>query len=317
MLKKRCIREDDFERGLKMKTIFKNTFYVLSVLMLYTQVVAQADTLQIEKFSTPIKMANRISQPINVTFASSGRWKLLVETMDPLVRNQENPNYSIPITRVELAELGGRVISNLDVGKILEVKTGIIPGVNSVNIALNALTSEADRAGNYVADLKFTLINLDNNTTTEGIYNFRFVEDEIAKIDFSTNVVNLKLDKEKILTKGASQNLLSPVGLYVTSNKDWKLYVRNLSSIKDTNLTYFYRVLGGDSSVNCNLTNDYVLLSDIPVLIASGKSTIDAGMNCLTKKMVNIDYKIKGPEGQFIKAGTKTTQLEYRLETEN
>lgn len=180
---------------------------------MYTQIVVYADTLKVEKFSTPIKIANKISQPVNISFATSGKWKLFVESMDSQIHNQENPGYSIPITRLELAELGGRVISNFDTGKVLEATSGIIGGVNSVNIALNSIIFDSDRAGDYIADLKFTLKNLDNNTTTEEFYNFRFTQDEIAKIDFTNKVVNLKLDKDKILQKNSSQNLLTPVAM--------------------------------------------------------------------------------------------------------
>lgn len=300
-----------------MKIILKRIFYILFIFALYTQIVVYADTLKVEKFSTPIKIANKISQPVNISFATSGKWKLFVESMDSQIHNQENPGYSIPITRLELAELGGRVISNFDTGKVLEATSGIIGGVNSVNIALNSIIFDSDRAGDYIADLKFTLKNLDNNTTTEEFYNFRFTQDEIAKIDFTNKVVNLKLDKDKILQKNSSQNLLTPVGLYVSSNKDWKLYIRSLADNKDKNLRYFMKVLGGDPSINYNLTSDYIPITENTIFIASGKATTNNTLNYLDKKLINIDYMVKGPEDKFIKAGSKSTEFEYRLETEN
>ena len=279
-------------------------------------ITAQAGTLKIEKFTQPIKLTNKISQPINLSFATQGNWKLLVETLDSRIINQDNPNYSIPITRLELAELGGHPISNFDTGKTIEIKSGNMSGVNNINLALNAIIQDCDRPGNYVADVKFTLIG-ENATTAEDIYCFRFRQEEIASISFSNKTTNLLINKENLLQKNSSQNLSSPLGLYISSNKDWKLYIKKLPDSKDATLSYFVRVLGGDQSVKCNATNEYIAMTDNSILLASGKSTINDVTSCLNKKLINIDYMIKGPENKFIPAGSCSEEFEYRLETED
>lgn len=200
-------------------------------------------------------------------------------------------------------------------GRILEVRNGATLGSNNVNLALNVISFDSDRPGNYTTTVKFTLIN-QNSNVTEDIYNLRFIKNEIASIDFPNRVVKLTLNKDKILQKNSSQNLPSPVGLYVKSNKDWKLYIRKLPDNQNKELSYFIRVLGGDQSISCNASNDYTLLTENPMLIASGKATINEMMNCLDRKLINIDYMVKGPEDKFISAGAKTEEFEYRLETE-
>lgn len=180
---------------------------------------------------------------------------------------------------------------------------------------MNTISFDSDRPGNYAVALKFTLIN-QNSTITEGVYNFRFLKNEIASIEFPNRMVRLSLNKDKILQKSSSQTLPSPVGIYISSNKDWKLYIRRLPNSQDKELNYFVKVLGGDQSINCNAIDEYIPLVDAPILLATGKATINEMMNCLDRKLINIDYMIKGPDNKFISAGTRTEEFEYRLETE-
>ena len=298
-----------------MKLLSKNLLYMLFVFVFLIQIPARAVSLRVEKFSMPINFSNKISQPLNLAFSAEGNWRLLVEVMDSQIRNQDNLSYSIPVTRLELAQLGGTPISNFDVGKVIEIKSGDIVGAN-LNLALNMINFDCDRPGNYVADVKFTLVGQDSSIA-EDIYSFRFTKDEICSIDFSNRVTRLSLEKDKILQKGSTQNLSSPLGLYISSNKDWKLFVRRISGTKDTTLDYFFKVLGGDQSINCNMTNEYIHMTEDPILVATGKSTINDSMNCLEKKLINIDYQIKGPQDKFIPAGSRSEEFEYSLETED
>lgn len=298
-----------------MNLLFKRTVYALTACLLLLQTATHAATLRVEKFSMPVKLPNKVSQPINLMFSSEGSWKLLAEVMDSQIRNQDNPSYSIPVTRLELSHLGGTPISNFDSGKVIEIKSGDINGApNNLNLALNMINFDSDRPGNYVADVKFTLVD-QNNAIAEDIYSFRFMKDEICSIDFSNRVTRLSMEKDKILQKGSTQNLQCPLGLYVTSNKDWKLFVRRIPNSRDNTLNYFVKVLGGDQSVNCNTTNEYLHMTETPLLLATGKSTINDAMNCLDKKLINIDYQVKGPEDRFMPAGSRSEEFEYSLET--
>lgn len=298
-----------------MKFKFKKVLYLL-ILLMPMQLSAIGETLKVEKMCNPICIANKVSQPVNLSFITQGNWKLLAESVDSQIVNQDNPAFSLPITRLELAELNGLPISNFGTGKVLEVKNGGTLGVNNLNLALNVLSSDSDRPGNYTACIKFTLLD-QNSTATERIYNLRFVKNEISSIDFPNRMVRLSLNKDKILQKNSSQNLPFPFGVYVKSNKDWKLYIRRIGSSQEKELNYFVKVIGGDQDINCNITNEYVSITENPILLASGKATINDMMNCLDRKLINIDYMVKGPENKFISAGVKTEDFEYRLETEN
>jgi len=299
-----------------MYLLYKRILYITLGIILLLPMNAYAGNIKVEKFSSPIKFANKISQPVNLSFAAEGNWKLLVQALDCKIVNQDNPSTSIPITRLELAELGGNPIAYFDAGKVIEIKSGSSVGINNINLALNVISQDCDRPGNYVADVKFTLIG-QNSVTSEDIYSFRFRQDEISSIVFSNRILNLSIDKNKILQKGSKQSLPMPLGMYISSNKNWKLYVRKLPDSKNTELSYSVKVLGGDQAINFNVTNEYILMNENSILLASGKSTINEAMNCLDKKLVNIDYQVKGPDDKFISSGSRSEDFEYRLETED
>lgn len=300
-----------------MDLISKLLLYsIMASFIFFLPISVHAGTLRVEKFSMPIKLANKISQPINLSFMATGNWKLIVQSLDNRITNQDYPNCALPITRLELAQMSGTPITNFDTGKTIEIKSGDLLGVNNLNLALNTITYDSDRPGNYVADIKFTLIDK-NSIVAEDIYSLRFMKDEITKMDFSNRITHLKIDRDKILQKNSTQNLPTPLGLYISSNKDWKLYIRKLSNSSDKKLSYFVKVLGGDQSINYNQTPQYIPMTNNPILLASGKATINNVMNCLDKKLINIDYMIKGPENEFIPAGSRSEEFEYRLETEH
>ena len=299
-----------------MKPSYKLLIFFIAMLF-STNITFASGNLQIQKFSTPIKIPNKISQPINVTFATDGNWKLFAEPLDPQIRNIDNPNYTLPITRLEVSQIGGAPISHFDMGKSYEIKNGISAGVENLNLALNVINYDADYPGSYVTDIKFTLMNNDS-VVSEEIYTLRFNQETISSIDFSNRNINLKLEKEKILQKNSSQNLLTPFGVYVASNKNWKLFLKGTPTDANKNLRYFVKTVNGsDGSVECLQSNEYIQMTPNQILLAKGKSTINQNTNSLDKKIVNIDYLVKGPEDNFIPAGTTTEQFEYILETED
>ena len=166
--------------------------------------------------------------------------------------------------------------------------------------------NEGDYPGNYFADVKFTLIDK-NAVAAKELYTMRFMQDEIAKIDFSKTLVNLSIDKEKVLARNSSQSLPIPLGLYVSSNKNWKLYIRRVNNNPDKTFRYFVKVLpSADSAISCNSTNEFILLQNTPLLLAMGKSTINDAIKSLDRKLINVDYMINGPEYSFIPAGSKS-----------
>lgn len=297
-----------------MDLLYKKLLYFMVINIFLLTLPVMAGSLRVTNFSSPISFANKVSQPINIIFSSQGNWKILVQAIEPQVFNQ-NSNYSLPITRLELAELGGNPIVTFDVGKIIELKSGTSCGINNLNLALNLTTFDNDRPGYYITGIKFTLIDK-NSVVAEDIYNLGFMKNEISSIEFANRVTNVSIDKDKILLKNFTQRLSNPVGVYVSSNKDWKLYVKKMYG-KTNTYSYLVKVLGADPSIKCNSSGDYVLLNDNSVLLASGKATTNDTMNRLDKRFINIDYMIKSPENKIVPAGSCTEEFEYKLETEN
>ena len=297
----------------------KNKYLSISLLLfvLYiTYLPASASAIRIDTLSMPIKTSNRLLQPINIAISADGTWKLFVEALNNQIINQDHPNYFIPLSRVELSELNGSPIAQFNTGKVIEVFAPSPTAINNMNLSLNLLSSDCDRAGDYSLDIKFTLVD-GNSNTSDYVYTFRFNNEEISSIDFTEKAVNLSLDRNKILAKNASQNLNTPLGIYVSSNKDWKLFVRKASSNDEANIKTFVKTLGGDSSISCNTTNEYISINGNPILLASGKATINNYSNLLDKKLINIDYMVRGPKDKFIPAGSYNEELEYLLQTED
>ena len=108
-----------------------------------------------------------------------------------------------------------------------------------------------------------------------------------------------------------------PLTLYITSNKDWRLYVkRNSNDINDNlKITPFIKVLNATNEINTYLKNNFTILNNDEILIASGKATFNDALKKLDKQYINLDYLICGPKDKFLKPGSKLEEFEYRLET--
>lgn len=296
--------------------IYIRNFIVTCFLFLLSLLPASAGAIKVQTFGSPINLINKISQPVNISILNSSTWKILIQALEPSILNQNNPNYSIPLTRLELAELGGNPISAFSNGKVIELASSAMNNINNLNLAFNLLTFENDRPGIYDIDVRFSLVD-ENRQVTEDVCCLRFIKEEISKIEFSKKIVNLEIDKDKSLQKNFVQNLPTPLCLYVSSNKNWKLYVRKIPDNNPEKINVSFRVVGADKAVNYNRA-EYVELADNNlVLVASGKATFNDVANILDKKIINIDYIVKGPENQIMKAGSRLKEFEYRLETED
>lgn len=299
-----------------MKTLKRRVLLVSIISVLCFTPASFAGGVKVEQFAQPIKLGNRVSQPLNLTLVASGKWKLLVQAIEPQICNQGKYNYSIPITRMELAESSGVPIANFSAGKVIEINSSQLNNASNINLALNIATYDNDRPGYYSADIKFSLVD-ESNTVSETVYNLRFNKDEISSLEFSNPILNLKLDKDKILQRSSIQHLQNPLLVYVKSNKDWKLYVKKLPNPRNTALSYSVKPIYADNSINLNQTGDYILMKDNSVLLATGKATFNDAMQCLDKRLINIDYMVKGPDNSFIPAGRQSEDFQYILQTED
>lgn len=294
----------------------KKISMILSIILLFLP-IANAANIKVAKFSMPVKLSNKISQPVFVNFSSGGNWRIIAEALDSQIRNTDNPNYNLPINRLEIAELNGTPITNFDVGKSCELRSATVANTNNLNLALNAVSFEGDYPGNYVADVKFTLLE-NNSVMAEDIYTFRFVQDAIAAIDFPRRNLLITMNCEDIANKNNSQSFEIPSEVYVSSNKNWKLYVSSPSNHENSQLQYFIKILNSsDQSIEYKQKNEYIPLKKDPVLLASGNLTVNKMANNLEKKLINVDYMVKGPEDDYIPAGSFVEEIEYKLEMED
>lgn len=161
-----------------------------------------AMNLNIDKYAQSVKTHNKVIQPLTMNFVANGPWKLVVSSLDSNFRNIDNSTNSIPLSRLEIAQLNGIPLFKMEPGREYEIQNSQNSGNISLNFILNIALFDSDYPGAYLSDLKFTLINtLDNSIIGEDIYNLRFLQDSIAKIEFQTNNLTLELSKDKILKK--------------------------------------------------------------------------------------------------------------------
>lgn len=292
---------------------------ILSLLVIIPHQCATAMNLNIDRYSQSVKMHNKVIQPLTMNFVANSPWKLVVCPLDSNFRNIDNSMNSLPLSRLEISQLNGIPLLRMESGKEYEIQKSQNSGNISLNFILNIALFDSDYPGAYLSDLKFTLINtLDNSIIGEDIYNLRFLQDSIAKIEFQTNNLTLQLNKDKILKKNSSQNLSTPFGIYVSSNKNWKLYLKGPETNNEKTLKYLFKVLPStDSLVECIPSLEYRPVKQEKVLIAKGKATINPMTNNLEKKIVNIDYMVRGPEDKYIPSGSSTDEFEYILESED
>lgn len=297
-----------------IKNLFKIFLFILICLDLNSQAIA--GTIKIDRFSPPINLENRILQPLNINILSEGNWKIQIQPLENRIINQDNPNYSIPITRLELQQQNGIPVTNFNAGKVYEINSFQNNNSNNVNLSISTKYFNNDRPGTYSTDIKVTLIDT-NNIPTEEFYNLRFKIDEKASLEFLQKTSFIKLTKEQILRKGSTQNLDNLVGIYVSSNKDWKLYMTKIPNENDDKLKYLLKVIGEDSSINYKNNTDYIpIFNNQKILLATGKATFNDSIQNLDKKLINIDYILKTPENEYLQPGNYTSDFEYKLETE-
>lgn len=298
-----------------MQKLAKLLTVLISFLMFNTCAFC-AGSFNVEKFGTINKIGNKLSQPINLSFVSNGAWKLMVEPIDIKIRNLDKAEKSLPITRLEVAKNTGQPLVHFEVGKSYELKRGTSVGANSMNFYINALNYNGDYPGSYIADLKFTIVQ-NNGSSQEEIFTFRFNQNEISSIEFDKPSVSLNVAKDKALKKNYQDHLKNPFSIYVNSNKDWKLYLLGRKQDEQKRINYYYKIVGvSDSDIKYTNCGEYIPMQDSKVMIAQGKSTLDENTNQLVKKIINMDYMVKGPEGNIIPAGTISTDFEYILESE-
>ncbi len=291
---------------------------VLIINIILSSNLVFANNLHFEKVSQSQKFGNKIMQQVNLSFYSNSPWKLYAQVLDWNIQNQTDPNYFIPLSRFEISNLGQMPFSNFENSKQVEIKSSENSlGMNNLNFNFAINTQDIDRPGFYCCDIKFTLVDNNQNIIAQNIYNYNFEIDEIAKIEFSNSLVNLKVDKENILQKNTQQNLKMPLTLYITSNKDWKLYVKRNTNDINANLkiTPYIKIISANKTINQNLSTNFTILNSDEVLVASGKATFNNSIKKLDKQFINLDYLIKGPKDTFLKSGSKLEEFEYRLET--
>ncbi|MCI1272904.1 MAG: hypothetical protein LKG27_00520 [Clostridiaceae bacterium] len=289
------------------------------ILIIYFLAIGQsfATQLTITPIGTPTGFSNKISQSINLAIDADSNWRMEVYILSPEIINQNNFAYSLPINRLEITKANGTPIILFNSGiKVAKINSNDIGGVNNFNLSLNTTTFENDRPGYYSTEICFVLIDKGHKMDLE-VYNLRFQKEEISSIEFSENPTRLELDKEKILKKGVTQNISTPLTVSIKSNKNWKLYLQKTNINPASKVTYYIKPLYADASITLNNSSSYTKMDNNTYLIASGKATFNDNSNTLDKKFLTMSYMIKGPENELLPVGSESNLFQYSLKTED
>lgn len=298
-----------------MTSIIKKILYCL-ILNFICVIQTFAGTISVNAYNAPTVFSNKILQTVNVSIVANKFWRLTVYPISKQIDNQSNSNYSLPLSRLELTDAGGNPMVTFGGGKVGNYDSYKTNGLNNFNLNFNITTSENDRPGSYLIGLEFILFDSQGHQS-EAYFPLRFQKEEIAFVDFSEQVTHLQLDKDKILQKGVTQDLVTPLSVYVKSNKNWKLYIKRATVLPNSKVTYYTKPLSADNSITLNNTDIYTKMDNNTYLIARGSATFNNFTNTLDKKIINMDYMVKGPEDDFLQVGSESNDFQYILETED
>lgn len=289
---------------------FKNFIYIF-IFYIICIVNVNAATITINPNLLPIESGNTISQPVNVTISGASNWYINVVTIGDIYNTTGS---YIPLSHVNIFGQDGTLISNLLNSYYIPYPMNKV-GSNNFNLNFSLTTDDSDRPGIYS---KYIAINLYDNGNLADIafFNLKFNKNEISSVEFSENTTRLSLDKDKILQKGVTQDLNTPLTVYVKSNKDWKLYIRKSTITPNSKITLYIKTMTSDSSIKLDNASGYTKMDTNTYLIASGKATFNDTTRILDKKFITMDYMVKGPDNEFLPVGSESDNIQYILETE-
>lgn len=290
-----------------MTGFLKTIFFVF---LFFVSPLAHAADLNVAS-CTPAQYINKTTlQNIKIDFECNGDWKIILMPLNQIFFNTLNTNKTIPINRLSVKDNKEIEQKDLQPEKLLIIAQGNDFGHKTLNFTLKIINFDSDYPGDYLGDLKFTLVT--NTGEIDRIYALRFNQPLIQDLKSDEQLLNVNIQEDDVFKKAQTHYLTHPTTLYVKSNKEWKLCL--VAPKTNDNLKYFLKIISKPENSQSNFDKEYLELQDNQLTLLSGKETLDKQTGQLKSQIVRINYMIKTPQNEFLESGHIQKPIEYCLD---
>lgn len=183
------------------------------------------------------------------------------------------------------------------------------------NVTLGGLTRNmVAKVRNYgvvpagVYNLNFEIQAVDSQTREVAMtssFNLQLVVPAIQNLDFRSQkpMINVGVEDAFAVNKKITSETNSQI--YITSNADWILLLRNDTTEEQPGY-YYVRTVAGSANVLERLQDRVRVEEGKEIIIARGKAPAN-------NEYVAVEYSVEGKEGQILKPGTYNNHMRFIL----
>ena len=136
-------------------------------------------------------------------------------------------------------------------------------------------------------------------------FNLQFIVPVEQKIGFQAQKPRIKVESSDVFAKNKLITSENCPQVFITSNADWVLLLKNPYS-GDQPGYYYVRTVGASANVRERLQDRVRIEEGKEIVIAKGKAPAN-------NEYVSVEYSIVGKDGQILKPGDYTNNMRYVL----
>lgn len=161
-------------------------------------------------------------------------------------------------------------------------------------------------AGIYNLNFEIQMVDSDTREVMEtGSFNLQFVVPVEQKIGFHSQKPMINVGVEEAFATNKKITSENNPQVYVTSNADWVLLLRNDYSGEQPGY-YYVRTVGASPNVRERLQDRVRLEEGKEIIIAKGKAPAN-------NEYVSVEYSVEGKDGQILTPGEFANHMRYIL----
>ena len=161
-------------------------------------------------------------------------------------------------------------------------------------------------AGIYNLNFEIQMVDPDTREVVEtGSFNLQFVVPVEQKIGFHSQKPRINVGVEEAFATNKKITSENNPQVYVTSNADWVLLLRNDYSGEQPGY-YYVRTVGASPNVRERLQDRVRLEEGKEIIIAKGKAPAN-------NEYVSVEYSVEGKDGQILTPGEFANHMRYIL----
>lgn len=161
-------------------------------------------------------------------------------------------------------------------------------------------------AGYYNMNFEVQAIDSDTRIVkSTSNFNLQFIVPVEQKIGFQAQKPRINVDINEVFKKNKMIPSENSPQVYVNSNTDWVLLLRN-DNTADQPGDYFVRTVGASANVRERLQDRVKIEEGKEIVIAKGKAPAN-------NEYVSVEYSVIGKDGERLKPGEYTNKMRYIL----